>query len=167
MISQRLTGTNRGSFAPDTATRIFPGHVALFRLKMNRHGFTKTCDHKYLFDHYPDRFGHRVHCFDHRFGKRCSTPGCTNTLADWSTFKSAARTVPKSHPHSRAGIKSNTHSYGDSEPDTITKPSTCWNAPPTFTPPQIALPPVHVMRVYDAGGNVIETHEHKGDFKEW
>jgi len=22
-------------------------------------------------------------------------------------------------------------------------------------------------RVYDAAGNVIETHEHKGDFKEW
>jgi len=24
-----------------------------------------------------------------------------------------------------------------------------------------------VIRVYDAIGNVIETHEHKGDFKEW
>jgi hypothetical protein len=24
-----------------------------------------------------------------------------------------------------------------------------------------------VIRVYDAGGNPIETHEHKGDFKEW
>ena len=24
-----------------------------------------------------------------------------------------------------------------------------------------------VIRVYDAGGNVIETHERKGDFKEW
>jgi hypothetical protein len=24
-----------------------------------------------------------------------------------------------------------------------------------------------VIRVYDGGGNVIETHEHKGDFKEW
>jgi hypothetical protein len=24
-----------------------------------------------------------------------------------------------------------------------------------------------VMRVYDAAGNVIETHEHKGDFREW
>jgi len=24
-----------------------------------------------------------------------------------------------------------------------------------------------VIRVYDATGNVIETHEHKGDFKEW
>jgi hypothetical protein len=23
------------------------------------------------------------------------------------------------------------------------------------------------FRVYDAAGNVIETHEHKGDFKEW
>jgi hypothetical protein len=23
------------------------------------------------------------------------------------------------------------------------------------------------IRVYDAAGNVIETHEHKGDFKEW
>ena len=24
-----------------------------------------------------------------------------------------------------------------------------------------------VIRVYDAADNVIETHEHKGDFKEW
>ena len=24
-----------------------------------------------------------------------------------------------------------------------------------------------VIRVYDKAGNVIETHEHKGDFKEW
>jgi hypothetical protein len=24
-----------------------------------------------------------------------------------------------------------------------------------------------VIRVYDAAGNVIETHEHKGDFKDW
>jgi hypothetical protein len=24
-----------------------------------------------------------------------------------------------------------------------------------------------VIRIYDAAGNVIETHEHKGDFKEW
>jgi hypothetical protein len=24
-----------------------------------------------------------------------------------------------------------------------------------------------VIRAYDAAGNVIETHEHKGDFKEW
>ena len=24
-----------------------------------------------------------------------------------------------------------------------------------------------VIRVYDVAGNVIETHEHKGDFKEW
>jgi hypothetical protein len=23
------------------------------------------------------------------------------------------------------------------------------------------------IRVYDNAGNVIETHEHKGDFKEW
>jgi hypothetical protein len=27
--------------------------------------------------------------------------------------------------------------------------------------------PSHVIRVYDAAGNLIETHEHKGDFKEW
>jgi len=26
---------------------------------------------------------------------------------------------------------------------------------------------VAVIRVYDESGNVIETHEHKGDFKEW
>jgi hypothetical protein len=24
-----------------------------------------------------------------------------------------------------------------------------------------------VIRVYDDGGNVIETHEHKGDFRDW
>jgi hypothetical protein len=24
-----------------------------------------------------------------------------------------------------------------------------------------------VIRVYDEAGNVIETHEHAGDFKEW
>jgi hypothetical protein len=24
-----------------------------------------------------------------------------------------------------------------------------------------------VIRVYDEAGNVIETHEHKGEFKEW
>jgi hypothetical protein len=24
-----------------------------------------------------------------------------------------------------------------------------------------------MIRVYDAAGNVIETHEHAGDFKEW
>ena len=24
-----------------------------------------------------------------------------------------------------------------------------------------------MIRVYDHAGNVIETHEHKGDFKEW
>jgi len=24
-----------------------------------------------------------------------------------------------------------------------------------------------VIRVYDDAGNVIETHEHKGDYKEW
>jgi hypothetical protein len=24
-----------------------------------------------------------------------------------------------------------------------------------------------VIRVYDAAGNVIQTHEHKGDFREW
>ena len=28
-------------------------------------------------------------------------------------------------------------------------------------------PNAAVIRVYDAGGNVIETHEYKGDFKEW
>jgi hypothetical protein len=24
-----------------------------------------------------------------------------------------------------------------------------------------------LIRIYDAAGNVIETHEHAGDFKEW
>ena len=26
---------------------------------------------------------------------------------------------------------------------------------------------VAVIRVYDESGNLIQTHEHKGDFKEW
>jgi len=138
-----------------------------FRLKMNCHGFPKACDHKYLFDHRLDRFDHRLDRFDHCLSKRCSALGCVNTFADWSTFKSAAGTVPNSHSHSRACIKSNTHSYADSQPDTITKPSTCRNASPTFTPPQIALHPVRVIRVYADAGNVIETHEYKGDFCEF
>jgi hypothetical protein len=29
------------------------------------------------------------------------------------------------------------------------------------------LQPSAVIRVYDAAGNVTETHESKGDFKEW
>ena len=145
----------------------FPASRRRFRLKMNCHGFPKACDHKYLFNHRLDRFDHRLDRFDHRLSKRCSALGCINTLADWSTFNSAAGTVPNSHPHSRACIKSNTHSYADSQPDTITKRSTCRNASPTFTPSQIALHPVRVIRVYNAAGNVIETHEHAGDFKEW
>ena len=134
-----------------------------FRLKMNCHGFPKACDHKYLFDHRLDRFDHRLDRFDHRLSKRCSALGCINTLANWfaaiqSTFKSAGGTVPNSHSHS-ACIKSNTGSYPDSDPDTITKPSTCRKASPTFTPPPIASHPVRVIRVYNAAGNVIETHE--------
>jgi hypothetical protein len=131
---------------------------------MNCHGFPKAFDHKYLFDHRLDRFDHRLDRFDHRLSKRCSALGCINTLADWSTF-TAAGTVPNSDPHSRACIKSNTHSYADSELDTITKPSTCRNASPTFAPPQIALHPVRVIRVCDTAGS--ETYEHKGEFKEW
>src|SRR5262249_13817175 len=126
---------------------------------MNCRGFAKACDHKYLFDHRLDRFDHRLDRFDHCLSKRCSALGCINTLADWSTFKSAAGTVPNSHPHSRACIKSNTHSYPDSQPDTITPHSTWRNASPTFTPSQIALHPVRVIRVYDDAGNLIETHE--------
>lgn len=114
---------------------------------MNWHGFPKACDHKYLFGHRLDRLDHRVDRFDHCLSKRCSALGCINTLADWSTFKSAAGTVSDSHPHSRACIKSNTHSYADSEPDTITKPSTCASASPAPTPPSIASHPAgHVPK---------------------
>ena len=35
------------------------------------------------------------------------------------------------------------------------------------TNPVFQLPHDAVIRVYDGAGNVIETHEHKGDFKEW
>jgi hypothetical protein len=165
MISQCFTGTHRASFVLHAAT-IFSRHVAVSGLRWTADGFPKACDHKYLSDHRLDRFDHRLDRFDYRLSKRCSALGCINTLADWSTFNSAAGTVPNSHPHSRACIKSNTHSYADSEPDTITKPSTCRNASPTFTPPQIASHPVRAIRVYDDAGNVIEMHESKGDFKE-
>ena len=136
----------------------FPASCRRFGLKMNRHGFSKACDHKYLFDRRLDRFDHRFDRFDHCRSKRCPAPGCINTLANWSTFKSAAGTVRNSRPHSRACIKSNTHSYADSEPDTITKSSTCRNASQTFTPPQIASHPTRAIRVYDHAGNLTETH---------
>src|SRR5215813_10988299 len=47
---------------------------------------------------------------------------------------------PTPTPATAPVLKSNTHthSYADSEPDTITKPSTFASAPPTFTPPPIA-----------------------------
>jgi len=142
----------------------FPASRRHFRLKMNCHGFPKAGDREYLFDHRLDGFDHRLDRFDHRLSKRCSALGCINALADWSTFKSAAGTIPNAHPHSRACIESNTHTYADCEPDTISKPSTCRNASPTFTPPQIALHPVRVIRVYDAAGSVIKKREHTGDF---
>jgi hypothetical protein len=41
----------------------------------------------------------------------------------------------------------------------------------TFGPicKELSCPEPHhaVIRVYNDAGNVIETHEHKGDFKEW
>ena len=154
------------SFALDMGTTIFPASGRRFRRKVNCHGFPKACDHKYLFDHRLGRVDDRFDRSGRRLGKRCSALGCINTLADWSTFKSAAGTVPKSHRHSRTCIKSNTRSYTDSEPDLITNPPTCGNASPTLTPPQIASHPVRVIRVYDDADNVIETHEHTGDFKE-
>jgi hypothetical protein len=117
-----------------------------FWLRMNCHGFPKGCDNKYLFNHRLDRFNHRLDRVDHRLSEICSALGCLNTLADWSTFKSAAGKVSDSHSHSRACIKSNTHSYPDSEPDTITKPSTCPSASPTSAPPPIASHPVRVTR---------------------
>ena len=35
------------------------------------------------------------------------------------------------------------------------------------TTPGVAWSHDAVIRVYDEAGNVIETHEHRGDFKEW
>jgi len=48
-----------------------------------------------------------------------------------------------------------------------------WYGPPDAASNAIGYAKFHsrshdaVIRVYDAAGNVIETHEHKGDFKEW
>jgi len=166
MISQCFMPVDCASFILHAAT-IFSGHVAVSGLRWTADGFPKACNHKYLSDHRLDRFDHRLDRFDYRLSKRCLALGCNNTLADRSTFNSAAATVPNSHPHSRACIKSNTHSYADSESDSITKPSTCRNASPAYTPPQIASHAVRPIRVYDDTGNVIQTHEHKGDFKVW
>lgn len=165
MISQCFTGTRRASFVLHAAT-IFSRQVAVSGLRWTTDGFPKACDHKCLSDHRLDRFDHHLDRFDNRLSERRSALGRINTLPHWSTFNSAAGTVPNSHPHSRACIKSNTHSYADSESDTITKPSTCRNPSRTFTPPQIASHPVRAIRVYDEAGNVIDTHEYKGDFKD-
>ena len=132
---------------------------------MNRHGYPKACDYKYLFDHRLDRFDRRLDRFDHLVSKRCSALGCINTLADWSTFKCAAGTVPNSYSHSRACVKGNSDSYADSEPDTITKPSTWRNASPTFTPPQIASHPVRAIRVYDDTGDCDRNAQPQGRFQ--
>jgi hypothetical protein len=94
---QRFTAADSACFALHTAT-VFLASGRRFRLKMKCHGFPKACDHKYLFDHWFDRFDHCVDRFDHRLSKRCSALGCINTLADWSTFKSAAEQSPTPIP---------------------------------------------------------------------
>jgi hypothetical protein len=38
---------------------------------------------------------------------------------------------------------------------------------PSITRSSTAVHMNAVIRVYDDAGNMIETHEHKGDFKEW
>jgi hypothetical protein len=119
MISQHFTGTHRASLVLHAAT-IFSRHVAVSGLRWTTDGFPKACDHKHLSDHRLDRFDHRLDRFDYRLSKRRSALGCIDTLADWSTFNSAVGTVPDFHPNSRACTKSNTHSYADSQPDTIT-----------------------------------------------
>jgi hypothetical protein len=117
----------------------FPASRRRFRLKMNCHvgeGFPKVCDNKCLVD----RFDRRLDRSDHRLSEIRSALGCINRLAGcFAAFRSNAGTVPNSHSHSRAYIKRNTRSYPDSEPDTITKPSTYASASPTFTPPPIAI----------------------------
>jgi hypothetical protein len=35
------------------------------------------------------------------------------------------------------------------------------------TPDFFSRSHIAVIRVYDEAGNVVETHEHKGEFKEW
>jgi len=50
-------------------------------------------------------------------------------------------------------------------------------SPPATTNPEPDLPPAarrrqsyrldQEQRIYDEAGNVIETHDHKGEFKEW
>jgi len=42
-----------------------------------------------------------------------------------------------------------------------------FSPPPNEAPQRCSRSRRAAIRVYDAAGNVIETHEHKGDFKEW
>ena len=116
-----------------------------FWRKMNAHGFQKARDNKRLFDHRVDRFNHRLDRYDHHLSEICSAFGSVNTLADWSTFESDTGTVANSHSYSRACIKSNTHSYRDSEPDTITNRSTRANASPTSRSPPIVVHPARLI----------------------
>jgi hypothetical protein len=46
-------------------------------------------------------------------------------------------------------------------------PSRTQSATQSATRSIVAVHHDAVIRVYDGAGNVIETHEHKGDFKEW
>ncbi len=124
---------------------IFSRHVAVSGVRWTAHGFPKARDHERLFDHPVDRFNHRLDRYDDRLSEICSAFGCVNTLADWSTFKSDTGTVANSHSYNRACVKSNTHSYRDSDPDTVTNASTCANASPTSTSPSIVLHPVRLI----------------------
>jgi hypothetical protein len=134
-------------FVLDTAM-IFSRHVAVSSVRLTAHGFPKARDNKRLFDHRVDRFNHRLDRYDHHLSEICSAFGSVNTLADWSTSESDTGTVANSHSYSRACIKSNTHSYRDSEPDTVTNRSTRANASPTSRSPSIV---VHRVRLTPTG----------------
>ena len=139
IISQYFTGDASCLFCTPYGNANFPASRRRFRFKMNCHvgeGFPKVRDNRCLVD----RFDGRLDRSDHRLSEIRSAVGCINRLAGcFAAFRATAGTVPNPHSHSRAYIKGNTRSYPDSEPDTITKPSTFASASPTFTPPPIAI----------------------------
>src|SRR5215831_16884697 len=95
---------------------------------------------------------HRCSVLTHSLISQPSSPPPEQSPTPTPTAEPALKAIPIATP--------------TPNPTPSTKRSPCRNASPTFTPTQIALHPVRVIRVYDAAGNVIETHSHVGEFKE-
>ena len=125
----------------------------------------------------------RLSGFDNRIRDIRLALGCVNGLtgrfaAIYSTSKPDTGTIPDAHSHRSACNESNTDSYTDA--DAVAKSSAYAGEPSdSSTPPPIVsfigfkhsnrrwVSYRAAIRVYDDACNVIETHEHTGDFKEF